>query len=102
MKKLFYLIVALMLVPALVACGATAAGQPSEQPSEPPVEVTQSPAVVTDEPVVVNTPTPDTGIVALDAILDEINNDAQPGSAGSSLKGRSSRLICSTGHPATR
>ena len=81
MKKLFYLIVALMLVPALVACGATAAGQPSEQPSEPPVEVTQSPAVVTDEPVVVNTPTPDTGIVALDAILDEINNDAQPGSA---------------------
>lgn len=34
MKKLFYLIVALMLVPALVACGATAAGQPSEQPSE--------------------------------------------------------------------
>lgn len=36
MKKLFYLIVALMLVPALVACGATAAGQPSEQPSEPP------------------------------------------------------------------
>ena len=86
MKKLFYLIVALMLVPALVACGATAAGQPSEQPSEPPVEVTQSPAVVTDEPVVVNTPTPDTGIVALDAILDEINNDAQPGSAGSSLK----------------
>ena len=85
MKKLFYLIVALMLVPALVACGATAAGQPSEQPSEPPVEVTQSPAVVTDEPVV-NTPTPDNGIVALDAILDEINNDAQPGSAGSSLK----------------
>ena len=82
MKKLFYLIIALMLVPALVACGATAA----EQSSEPPVEATQSPAVVTDEPVVVNTPTPDTGIVALDAILDEINNDAQPGSAGSSLK----------------
>lgn len=82
MKKLFYLIVALMLVPALVACGATAA----EQPSEPPVEVTQSPAVVTDEPVVTNTPTPDTEIVALDAILDEINNDAQPGAAGSSLK----------------
>lgn len=82
MKKLFYLIIALMLVPALVACGATAA----EQPSEPPVAATQSPAVVTDEPVVVNTPVPDTGIVALDAILDEINNDAQPGSAGSSLK----------------
>ncbi len=82
MKKLFYLIIALMLVPALVACGATAA----EQPSDPPVEATQSPAVVTDEPVVVNTPVPDTGIVALDAILDEINNDAQPGSAGSSLK----------------
>ncbi len=82
MKKLFYLIVALMLVPALVACGATAAGQPSE----PPIEVTQSPAVVTDEPVVTNPPTPDTGIVELDAILDEINNDAQPGSAGSSLK----------------
>ena len=67
MKKLFYLIIALMLVPALVDCGATAA----EQPSEPPVEATQSPAVVTDEPVVVNTPVPDTGIVALDAILDE-------------------------------
>ena len=45
MKKLFYLIVALMLVPALVACGATAAGQPSEQPSKPPVEVTQAPPV---------------------------------------------------------
>ena len=39
MKKLFYLIIALMLVPALVACGATAA----EQPSEPPVEATQCP-----------------------------------------------------------
>ena len=33
MKKLFYLIVALMLVPALVACGATAAGHPNSRPS---------------------------------------------------------------------
>ena len=82
MKKLFYLIVVLMLVPALVACGATAA----EQPSEPPAEVTQLPVIVTDEPAAADTPTPDAGIAALDAILDEINNDAQPGSAGSTLK----------------
>lgn len=34
MKKLFYLIVALMLVPALVACGATAAAShPNSRPS---------------------------------------------------------------------
>ena len=65
MKKLFYLIIVLMLVPALVACG-TAAVQPSESPAQS---------------------APDgASLAALSAVLDEINNDAQPGSAGSSLK----------------
>ena len=58
MKKLFYLIIVLMLVPALVACG-TAAVQPSESPAQS---------------------APDgASLAALSAVLDEINNDAQPG-----------------------
>lgn len=82
MKKLFYFIVVLMLIPALVACGAAAA-QPSESPANAtPAPTEQLPAQETVQPI----PDESSGIVALNAVLDEINSDAQPGSAGSTLK----------------
>lgn len=86
MKKLFYFIIVLMLIPALVACGATAAAQPSEAPAQPTEAVAAPsgdvPPQQTEAPVLDGAD----DLAALNAVLDEIDDDAQPGSAGSSLK----------------